>query len=104
MLLTNPRVAHVAFRVPSRAPLADFYRRAIAAEAPMPLAPQDFGVAWSVFVTDPEGHRCEIYWPTGRRPADPRPLDPAGLTHDPAQGGQRPAARKARNGSHVTRA
>jgi hypothetical protein len=41
----------------------------------MPMAPQDFGHAWSVFVTDPEGHPCEVYWATGCPPGAPRPLD-----------------------------
>jgi catechol 2,3-dioxygenase len=75
VLLSNPQAAHVAFRVSTRAELAAFYRRALVAEVPMPLAPQDFGAAWSVFVTDPEGNACEVYWATGRLPAAPRPLD-----------------------------
>ena len=68
VLLSNPGAAHVAFRVPTRAELAAFYRRVLAAGVPMPLAPQDFGQAWSVFVTDPQGHHCEVYWATGRPP------------------------------------
>jgi catechol-2,3-dioxygenase len=76
VLLGNPQAAHVPFRVASPGALADFYRRAIAAAVPMPVPPQDFGIAHSVFVTDPEGHHCEVYWATGNPPEDtPRPLD-----------------------------
>jgi hypothetical protein len=67
-------------RVPTRAALMAFYRWALACGVPMPLVPQDFGAAWSVFVTDPEGNNCEVYWATDRPPAAPRPVDPAVLT------------------------
>ena len=76
VLLTNPQAAHVAFRVASRTELSRFYRRALGAGVPMPILPQDLGLAHSVFVTDPEGNHIEVYWATGRPPADaPRPLD-----------------------------
>jgi catechol 2,3-dioxygenase len=75
VLLSNPQAAHMAFRVPSRAALADFYRRAAASGVAMPLSPMNFGHAWSVFVADPEGNQCEVYWATGCPPAAPRPLD-----------------------------
>jgi catechol-2,3-dioxygenase len=88
VLLNNPQAAHVAFRVPSQTALADFRRRAFAAGAPMPLAAQDFGVAWSVFVTDPEGNHVEVYWATGRPRADRRPLDPDLLERAGRAGGQ----------------
>jgi catechol-2,3-dioxygenase len=81
VLLSNPQAAHVAFRVPTRAALAGFYHRALAAAVPTPLPPQDVGSAWSVFVTDPEGNLCEVYWATGHPAAEPRPLDPTVLHH-----------------------
>jgi catechol-2,3-dioxygenase len=75
VLLSNAPAAHVAFRVSTPALLAEFHSRAAAAGVPMPLSPQDFGHAWSVFVTDPEGNQCEVYWATGRPSTAPRPLD-----------------------------
>ena len=92
VLLSNPQAAHVAFRVPTWAALAGFYRRALAAAVPMPLGPQDFGQAWSVFVTDPEGNSCEVYWATGRPPAAPRPLDPTVLHHPAGEDAPTPDA------------
>lgn len=41
---------------------------------------RDLRCTWSVFVTDPQGHHCEVYWATGRPHAAPRPLSPDTLT------------------------
>ncbi len=93
VLLSNPQAAHIAFRVTDRTELTSFYRRALAAGVPMPISPQDLGLAHSVFVTDPEGNHIEVYWATGRPPADtPRPLD-LDARAAPAPGQLRPGKR-----------
>jgi catechol 2,3-dioxygenase len=74
-LLSNPEARHVAFEAGSLAELRDLYATAAERGAQVLFA-FDHGTTISLYVLDPEGNACELFWKTGRRPSGTnRPVD-----------------------------
>jgi catechol 2,3-dioxygenase-like lactoylglutathione lyase family enzyme len=69
-----PKMAHIAYEVDSLQTLKRFYRQLTERGVPI-VSTMNFG--WSIGMTfeDPEGHRCELYWKTGRRVPHRAPID-----------------------------
>jgi catechol 2,3-dioxygenase len=74
-LLSNPEARHVAFQVDSLGELRDLAARAPERGARVLFA-FDHGTTISLYVLDPEGNACELYWKTGAPPSRTnRPVD-----------------------------
>lgn len=74
-LLSNPEARHIAFEVDTLGELRDLYAAAPAQGARVMFA-FDHGTTISLYVVDPEGNACELYWKTGRGPRSTnRPVD-----------------------------
>ncbi len=65
---------HTAIVYPTRAALAEAFRRVLVAEIPLEGA-ADHGVSESIYVRDPEGNGVELYWD---RPKEQWPRTPDG--------------------------
>ena len=65
---------HTAIVYPTRAALAEAFRRVLAAEIPLEGA-ADHGVSESIYLRDPEGNGVELYWD---RPKEQWPRTPDG--------------------------
>jgi catechol 2,3-dioxygenase len=65
---------HAAILYPTRAALADAYRRLIEADIPLDGA-SDHGVSEALYLHDPDGNGIELYWD---RPREKWPLDEDG--------------------------
>jgi catechol 2,3-dioxygenase len=65
---------HTAIVYPTRAALAEAFRRVLAAEIPLEGA-ADHGVSESIYLRDPEGNGVELYWD---RPKEQWPRTPEG--------------------------
>ncbi|MGH7539593.1 MAG: VOC family protein [Gemmatimonadota bacterium] len=65
---------HVAIRYPTRATLADAFRRLVEAKIPLEGA-SDHGVSEALYLRDPDGNGIELYWD---RPRDAWPRTPDG--------------------------
>ncbi len=65
---------HTAIVYPTRAALAEAFRRVLVAEIPLEGA-ADHGVSESIYLRDPEGNGVELYWD---RPKEQWPRTPDG--------------------------
>ena len=65
---------HAAILYPTRAALADAFRRLIAAGVPLEGA-SDHGVSEALYLSDPDGNGLELYWD---RPESEWPRTPSG--------------------------
>jgi catechol 2,3-dioxygenase len=65
---------HTAILYPTRAALAEAFRRVLVAEIPLEGA-ADHGVSESIYLRDPEGNGVELYWD---RPKEQWPRTPDG--------------------------
>ena len=82
---------HLAIRYPTRAALADAFRRLRAAGIPLDGA-SDHGVSEALYLRDPDGNGIELYWdrprdqwpqtPDGQMVMYTRPLDLGGLLEE----------------------
>ncbi|MEU9342682.1 VOC family protein [Streptomyces sp. NPDC048278] len=54
----------ISFRCPTLEDVIGFYRRLVAQNVPIEYT-VTHGNAIGVYFYDPEGNRCELYWPTG---------------------------------------
>lgn len=74
-LASKPRGPHVAFKVDTLGELLELFAAAPQRGARVLFA-FDHGTTLSLYVLDPEGNACELYWETGRPPTGTnRPLD-----------------------------
>jgi catechol 2,3-dioxygenase-like lactoylglutathione lyase family enzyme len=69
-----PQMAHVAYEVDSLATLRAYRRKLLDAGVPI-VSTMNFGWSIGMTFTDPEGHRCELYWKTGRAQPQRTPID-----------------------------
>jgi catechol 2,3-dioxygenase-like lactoylglutathione lyase family enzyme len=89
LLLTSGRnvgrdahvVQQISFRCDSLEAVIDFYRRLEQHGAKLDMV-VSHGNAIGVYFYDPEGNRCEVYWPTGLSARQPYLL-PVDLSADP---------------------
>jgi catechol 2,3-dioxygenase-like lactoylglutathione lyase family enzyme len=63
-LFANPVLAHVAFKVSSLAELRSLHARVVEKGIPIKFA-FTHGISFAFYFDDPDGHRIEVYWPTG---------------------------------------
>ena len=63
-------VQQISFRCPSLKDVVGFHRRLLAAGARIDRV-LNHGNAVGVYFWDPEGNRCEVYWDTGLKAAQP---------------------------------
>src|SRR5258708_20029255 len=73
--ITQPRAKHIAWEVDSQAVLKAVYADARARGIAIDLA-LDHGVAWSLYLHDPEGNGLEVFWSTGQPAGEPSPEPP----------------------------
>lgn len=63
VFISNPELAHVAFKVETLADLRTFYQHIVEMDLPIKMA-FNHGASLAFYFHDPEGNLIEIYWPT----------------------------------------
>lgn len=76
-------VQQLSFHCDSLETLIAFYRRFQEEEVTLDMV-ASHGNAISIYMLDPDGNRCEVYWPTGLSARQPY-IVPADLDADPAE-------------------
>jgi len=77
VLVANPEVAHIAFKVSSLAELRSFHARIVEMKIPIKFV-FNHHESFAFYFDDPDGNMIEVYWPTGdlsRRQPYLEPLD-----------------------------
>ena len=75
--VTKPEAKHIALRVESLAALKAVYAEAKTRGIPIPFPPLNHKVSLSLYLSDPDGNRVEVFWATGEKTdvAVAEPLD-----------------------------
>jgi catechol-2,3-dioxygenase len=64
VLVANPEIAHIAFKVSSLAELRSFHARVVEKKVPIKFA-FNHHESFTFYFDDPDGNVIEVYWPTG---------------------------------------
>jgi catechol-2,3-dioxygenase len=64
VLVANPEVAHIAFKVSSLAEFRSFHARVVEKKIPIKFV-FNHQESFAFYFDDPDGNMIEIYWPTG---------------------------------------
>jgi catechol-2,3-dioxygenase len=98
VLVANPEIAHVAFKVPSLAELRSFHARVVEKGITIKFV-FNHQESFAFYFEDPDGNMIEVYWPTGDLSQRQPHLEPLDLSQPdevllekiaPTPGGKRP--------------
>ena len=77
VLVANPEIAHIAFKVSSLSELRSFHARVVERKIPIKVV-FNHQESFAFYFEDPDGNMIEVYWPTGdlsQRQPNVEPLD-----------------------------